>query len=70
MSTRWPKPEFLFFGGCLLLMLLGLALQLTGVAPRVGFWIGIGAFGLASLPALLVLIFIAIPEWGRRGKAG
>jgi hypothetical protein len=70
MASRWPKPEFLFFGSVLVLVLAGLLLQITGIAPRVGFWIGICAFGIGCLPALLALIFIAIPEWWRRGKAG
>jgi hypothetical protein len=70
MATRWPKPEHLFFGGILLLMLVGVVLQLTGLAPRTGFWIAVIAFGVAWLPALLALVFIAIPEWWRRGKAG
>jgi hypothetical protein len=70
MAARWPKPEHLFFGGILLLMLVGVILQLTGFAPRAGFWIGVIAFGVAWLPALLALFFVAIPEWWRRGKAG
>jgi hypothetical protein len=70
MATRWPKPEHLFFGSVLLLMLVGVVLQLTGFAPRAGFWIAVIAFGVAWLPALLALVFFAIPEWWRRGKAG
>jgi hypothetical protein len=70
MATRWPKPEHLFLGTALFLMIAGLFLQFTGLAPRAGWWIIVVAFGLVWLPAILAVIFIAIPEWWRRGKAG
>jgi hypothetical protein len=70
MARRWPKPEFLFFGSVFVLVMAGLLLQITGVAPRAGFWIAMCAFGIGWIPALLALVFIAIPEWWRRGKAG
>jgi hypothetical protein len=64
-AMRQLKPEHLFFGGVLLVMLVSLVLQLTGLAPRLGFWVGIGAFGVGWLPALFAIFFIAIPEWWR-----
>ena len=70
MATRWPKPEHLFFGAVLGFLLAGLALQLTGLAPRADFWIAVAAFAIAWLPALLAIVFVAIPKWWRRGKAG
>jgi hypothetical protein len=66
VATRWPKPEHLFFGGILLLILVGLLLEFTGVAPQAGSWIVAGAFAAAWLPALLAILFVAIPEWWRR----
>ena len=39
MSTRWQKPEHFFFGGIPLLILVGIALEFTGIAQRLGFWI-------------------------------
>jgi uncharacterized membrane protein YvlD (DUF360 family) len=68
-ARRWPNPEFLFLGGLFLLMMAGLVLQITGIAPRAGFWIAIFGFAVGWIPALLALVFIAIPEWWRRGKA-
>ena len=67
MATRWPKPEHLFVGGILLLMLVGVILQLTGLAPRAGFWIGATAFAIGCLPALLALLLPAVTR--RHGKS-
>jgi hypothetical protein len=67
MRIRWPKPEHLFFGAVLVAMLMGAVLQLTNLAPWAGFWIAVGAFAVAWLPALFAIVFIAIPEWWRRG---
>lgn len=69
MANRWLRPEHLFFGSILLLMLVGVAFQLTGFAPRAGFWMAVIAFGVAWLPAFLALVLFAISEWCRRGKA-
>jgi hypothetical protein len=66
VATRWPKPEHLFFGGILLLILVGLLLEFTGVATQAGSWIVAGAFAAAWLPALLAILFVVIPEWWRR----
>lgn len=68
MARRWPRPEQLFLGGILLLLLVGLFLQLTKVAPRAGYWIATGAFAVAWLPALLAILFVAIPDWWRRRR--
>jgi hypothetical protein len=59
------NPEHLFFGGVWIAMLIGLSLQMTGLHPRVGFWIAMVAFGIGLLPALFGLIFIALPDWWR-----
>ena len=70
MARRLPKLEYLFAGGVLPFMLAGLFLEFCGIAPRVGFWIAIYAFGIGWIPAMLAVVFIVIPEWWRRGKAG
>jgi hypothetical protein len=66
MARNGARLDFMFMGTVLVLMVGGLALHLTGIAPRVGLWIAIGAFGLAWVPAILAIIFITIPNRRRR----
>lgn len=47
MAVRVPKPENLFIGIVLVVLLAGVTLQITGWAPRVGFWMAVGGFALA-----------------------
>jgi hypothetical protein len=63
MESRILRPEHLFIGVLLVLKFSGLTLQFGGLAPRVGFWIVVGAGGLAWLPALLAIGLMVLPRW-------
>lgn len=63
---RRLKPEFIFVGLIVGGMLTGIAMTVSGVAPQWGYRVAFGAFALGWVPALLALVFIAIPEWWRK----
>jgi hypothetical protein len=60
---RVPKPETMLILAVTVLMLSGLILQFSGLAPRVGTWLSLVAIGLACVPMLLFVAVTIFEKW-------
>jgi uncharacterized membrane protein (DUF485 family) len=58
-------PEHIFMGLIAAGMLTGLALMISGASMYWGFRIAVGTFLVAWVPALLAVVFVAMPRWWR-----